>query len=425
MLTFQRVGVHDLDTLRTYYRSCPYGLSDYSAGMLLMWEPLRAEYAEAEGCLIVKVHDGNDVFFHYPVPSAQGDEDAALTQIEGYCLKNGIALSFSVVPQEKVSHITRRYPFYRLRRIRSWQDYIYRSEDMRTFAGRHYSGQRNHINKFFRQYPTAHFRPLRTDDVSELEQFFNAYESAIPAEETGKVQELCYTRKLFRLLENPAFRAGCMEWEGRIIAVSLGEICGNTMIVHIEKALSQYEGIYPAMVREFAAAFGRDAAWFNREDDAAEKGLRISKLQYRPTHMGEKYRIDIENELSVFSDVSEIKTEHLLLRPIVESRTDATASLSIRFSVMRGDICIADASVDTFDFRGGAELHLRLLSEYAGRGLEREAFLALKDWALYDLGLRVVRASCRRDDSAQRELLNTCMRRSGEDEISCRFEAIV
>ena len=63
----------------------------------------------------------------------------------------------------------------------------------------------------------------------------------------------------------------------------MAERCGETLHVHIEKALYGYEGVYPATVQEFARCFAVDGVrYLNREDDAGDRGLRTSKLQYLP-----------------------------------------------------------------------------------------------------------------------------------------------
>ncbi len=464
MLAFKKIEIEDADTLREYYSSCTYGLCDYSAGTMMMWKPLRAEYALAAGCLIVRVYDGEKMYFHYPVPGPNGDEDAALSELESYCIKKGISLSFSVVPKEKLAHIAERYPFCRIGGIRAWQDYIYRMEDMCSFAGRHYSGQRNHINKFCSSYPTAHFCVLTAADAPRLESFFEEYRSTLSEEETGRAEELLYTKELFRLLGRPDFPAGGIELEGKLIAVSMAEICGDMLLVHSEKALYQYEGVYPTLVREFANAFGEDLRWCNREDDAAEKGLRTSKLQYRPAYMGEKYRVDIENEAFYLKTIPEIKTGRLTLRAFQEQdiaayqalclddawnrywgydyrddlheelteryffevqERDFARRLAVNFAITLEDRCIGEAIVYTFDMRGGAELGLRLLRDYSGHGYGREAFRALKDWALYSLGLRLARAKCYHENVASEKMLSSCMRPAGADETFLYFEAIV
>ena len=75
----------------------------------------------------------------------------------------------------------------------------------------------------------------------------------------------------------------------KLIALALAERCGDTLIVHIEKALYSYTGVYPAFVQAFAAAFGGNCQWLNREDDLGLEGLRRAKLSYYPDLLLEKY----------------------------------------------------------------------------------------------------------------------------------------
>ena len=152
MLTFKPVTQRDLSRLRRYYKNCNYQLCEYSALVKLMWRGhLHPQYAEAAGCLIVKNCIDGKPCFDYPVPGPDGDEEAALCAIEDYCVEQGISLELSVVPQEKTAKLLERYPRFHLNNFRSWRDYIYEANDLREFPGRHYSGQRNHINKFPRR----------------------------------------------------------------------------------------------------------------------------------------------------------------------------------------------------------------------------------------------------------------------------------
>ncbi len=68
------------------------------------------------------------------------------------------------------------------------------------------------------------------------------------------------------------------------------------MIIHVEKALIEYEGAYPTMAQEFAEQFAVDGIiYINREDDSDDPGLRKSKLQYNPIRLVDKYDI-FQNE---------------------------------------------------------------------------------------------------------------------------------
>ena len=95
-----------------------------------------------------------------PLPAPEADVEGALRAIESWCAATGTPLVLSVVPEDKAQTLCLRYPRCRVISERPWKDYLYRTEELAAFAGRRYSGQRNHINKFRRDYPDAEFTPL-------------------------------------------------------------------------------------------------------------------------------------------------------------------------------------------------------------------------------------------------------------------------
>ena len=137
MLTFKPITMREAATLRRYYESCGFQLCEYSAGVKLMWrKTLNYAWTEAAGCLIIRCESQGRVSFDYPVAGPEGDEDAALTAIEGYCLENGIQPEISIVPECKAPVLLARYPYVRVSNIRTWRDYLYYKEDLQLFAGR-------------------------------------------------------------------------------------------------------------------------------------------------------------------------------------------------------------------------------------------------------------------------------------------------
>ena len=449
----------DLALLRRYYENCDYTLCEYSAGVKLM---LREDYApmwaEAEGCLIVRNRIHGRVFFDYPVTGPEGDEMAALEAIEAWCLDNETPTAISVVPADRAALLLRRYPLFRCIRLKSWMDYVYRASDLRDFPGRHYAGQRNHVNKFRKLYPEARFRVLAPGDEPLIAAFLDEFEQAFDKDSEMARNELESTRELMRSLD-PCFLCGGMELDGKLISVSLGEVCGETLHVHVEKALNRYEGVYPATVQAFARCFaGEGIRWLNREDDADDKGLRTSKTQYRPAFMGEKYSFDVQNELEKLGWSEEepsIETQRLSLSPLNEddreaytrlclddernrwwgydyrkdwngepldtyfldvARSDYVNHNTLSFAVRLDGKCIGEAVLYRFTGRGSAELGCRIAPEYAGCGYGTEAFAAVADWALYDLQLEAVNAKCYKENAASLRMLQSCMRKTGEDD---------
>ena len=447
----------DLPRLRRYYQDCNYGLCEYSAMVKLMWrEYLNPAWAEAAGCLIVRNRIMGKVCFDYPVPGQAGDEGAALDAIERWCMESGTPLEISCVPAAKAPVLLARYPRMRVSNIRSWRDYVYAAENLRDFPGRHYAGQRNHVNKFRALCPDAAFRVLGKGDAALISAFFDEYERQFSKQSMKALRDLRLAKKMMRLCDRPYFLCGGMEKDGKLLSVVLAERCGETLHIHIEKALYSYEGVYPATVQAFARHFAADGVrWLNREDDADDKGLRTSKLQYRPSFLAEKYCFDVENELYALSEIPTLQTERLTLSPLTDAdrelynhlcldddrnrwwgydyrtdwhgepledyflnvtREDFRNRTALNFAVRLDGALIGEAVLYRFTGRGEAELGCRIAPEFAGNGYGAEAYAAAADWALYELQLAAVVGKCYKENAASFRMLSACMRKTGEDE---------
>lgn len=462
MLEFQELTVKEGARLRPYYETCDYRLCEYSLGVKLMWRDyLHPWFTEAAGCLIIRNCIEGQYVFDYPILGPEGDAGVALAAIEQYCGDKELPLVLSVVPEDKASQLVLRYPRVTVISERPWKDYLYHTEDLAQFAGRRYSGQRNHINKFRRDYPDAAFVALTDPNDPRLTAFWADYEAEF--HKTGPLakQELALAQEMFSLLDTGWFCAGGMLAEGRLVAVSLAEKCGGTLVNHIEKALYSHAGAYPAIVQAFAACYGDGCDWINREDDARDKGLRTSKLQYLPAALGGKVRLQVGTELDILKRVPSLKTERLTLtalRPsdrdaynalcldddrnrwwgydfrkdydgtpyedyfLAVAREDCARSRAVNFAVRLDGALIGEVVLYRFDSRGGAELGCRVSPDFAGHGYGTEAFAAVADWALYRLHLAHVVAKCYKENDASYRMLSSCMHRAGEDETFFYFD---
>lgn len=465
MLQFQELTAAHGDRLRGYYRNCDYRLCEYSLGVKLMWrDHLHPSFAEVAGCLVIRNCIEGEYVFDYPIAGPEADVEGTLRAIESWCAATGTPLVLSVVPEDKAQTLCLRYPRCRVISERPWKDYLYRTEELAAFAGRRYSGQRNHINKFRKQFPDARFVPLTMADNALIERFWGDYESEFHKDSASARRELGYAKELFGLLGTGWFCAGGLLDGERLVALSLGERCGDTLSVHIEKALYSCPGAYPTIVQAFAGHYADGCAWINREDDAADSGLRTSKLQYLPTFLSSKMRFEVANELEALREIPTIETERLTLTELRDEDRDAYNALclddernrwwgydyredlvgeltedyflsvaredfrrrqAVNFAVRLDGKLIGEAVLYHFDWRGGAELGCRIAPAYAGHGYGTEAFAAAAKWALYKLYAAKVVAKCYKENTASEKMLSSCMRRSGEDGTFYYFEKLV
>lgn len=461
-MDFRELTFEDIDRLREYYVNCNYRLCEYSAGVKLMWRHyLHPAFAEVCGCLVIRNTIEGRTQFDYPIPGENGDINGALTAIEEYCTQKGIRPVISVVPQSEAPKLLLRYPRFSLSNEQPWKDYVYLSEDLAAFAGRRYSGQRNHINRFRKEHPAAVFCPLTAADAEWIERFWQDYGQEFSKDSALAERELASAKELFSHLDSGAFRAGGMVENGRLLSVCLAEKCGETLIDHIEKALYSCAGVYPAMVQAFAQYYGGDCRWINREDDARDKGLRMSKRQYLPVSMDAKLCFTVGSQLDLLEEVPAIETQRLMLSALTDAdraaynalclddernrwwgydyrddlcgeltedyflevaRQDFAARNAANWALRLDGRCIGEAVLYNHDWRGGMELGCRIAPAYAGHGYGAEAFAAVAHWALYTLGLTRVVAKCFHENVASKKMLESCMRRCGEDERFIYYE---
>ena len=85
---------------------------------------------------------------------------------------------------------------------------------------------------------------------------------------------------------------GVLLADGRVVGFSLGEIVGDTLFVHIEKADRTCKGAYQMLVNQFALRYaGEGVAYINREEDMGDEGLRRAKQSYHPVALLKKYHV--------------------------------------------------------------------------------------------------------------------------------------
>ena len=298
MLDFHPLQLEDLPKLRQFFDYSGSRICDTTPGTCFIWRDMyKTEWAVYDGSLYFKVYyPGLGDTFTLPLGGGRNEH---YRQIADYCCRRKMPIAFYPVPKDELERIQEFFPNSAAIPERDNFDYLYRAEDLKYFRGKKLSGQRNHANKFLKTYGNWTFRAITLEDIPVVKAFLDRYASRVDKAAASFHEDIAKTHEV---LDNYAIYdmlGGMLLVDGEVVGFSLGEIVGDTLFTHIEKADRTYEGCYQMLVAQFAQQFAHEGIHFiNREDDAGDLGLRTSKLSYHPVALLEKYTVTVEEPCS-------------------------------------------------------------------------------------------------------------------------------
>ena len=296
MLDFHPLRLEDFPRLRPYITINPGRLCDSTPGSTFIWRDLyRVEYAEYNGSLYFKVTTP-DAEVTFPLPLGQDRQEHYCT-LSAHCCETGVPVSFYPVPREELEQLQAFFPNTAAISNRDSADYLYRAEDLKYFKGKKLSGQRNHVNKFRKSYDGVwEFKAITPDDIPAVSAFLVSYAQRWNKPSPSFWEDIEKTHEILNNFQTYGLVGGMLLVEGDIAGFSLGEVVGDTLFTHIEKADRDYDGCYQMLVAQFAQMYAVDGVEFiNREDDTGDPGLRTSKLSYHPVALLEKFSVTVED----------------------------------------------------------------------------------------------------------------------------------
>jgi len=90
----------------------------------------------------------------------------------------------------------------------------------------------------------------------------------------------------------PGLLCGALYVKDYMVAYAVGEpMTEDMVVVHFEKGLAEYKGVYQAINQAFLEHSCSGFKWANREQDMGEEGVRKAKESYNPSHFLKKYRV--------------------------------------------------------------------------------------------------------------------------------------
>ncbi len=271
------------DTLHPRLSMLPDGVSEYTfAGLYLFRETYDYHLSIVDGeKLLIRGHKDGREFFMMPcgLPASDRSVEALL---ERFDYLKGLSESHADESRIRLERLG-----FEMHEDRDNFDYLYLREDLANLSGRKFHKKRNHVNAFINNYEYDE-RALTAENVEDALGVLEAWQAdredradyAAARESLERHDELDLKGYLVYVDNQPA-------------AYTLGEplMKGRSFVVHFEKALDEYRGIYQFINKAFATILPRHYQWINREQDLGDEGLRQSKMTYRPSGFVKKYRV--------------------------------------------------------------------------------------------------------------------------------------
>lgn len=289
MLNFKKISLQDKDVLKKLLGNNADRICENTPGLILTWDVEDGRYMAVENdTLYIATLSENKADFNFPV----GADSDALDKIAEYCKANDLALSFSYLSENQKNLLERKFAC-NVKYDRDWSDYIYLADDLKNLSGKKYHGQKNHVNRFIKDYPDHVFLPFEAGLVPEILRFSEKF-----YEEKQSDNKLFLEDKklFFRMLdeaEKIGQLGGVLKSDDEVVAVSFGEIVGDTLYVHYEKALRSCPGSYAMINYLFANRYAKNATYINREEDCGDEGLREAKSALHPVLLANKYFAEV------------------------------------------------------------------------------------------------------------------------------------
>lgn len=297
MLTFRPITIEAVEELLPFAEEQRTRSCDYTPGNLVMWARfMDYRYAIENGTLFISCKSQSDMQSNaYLAPIGKMPLDESIATLQSHCRETGTELRLTAVPEEFLDELRRILPGYQCDELEKWSDYVYDIRKLATLQGKALNKKRNRYNKFIAEQQGYNYNRCTPEEINDVVKFLASNrECQHSREENMRCYEHWQCMATVRNLLKYEQPAGVLRVDGKITAFTLGEIFGDTLFVHIEKADHNIAGASEAINRLFVndiLAEHPSLVYANREEDLGDPGLRQVKRAYNPIMMINRYEM--------------------------------------------------------------------------------------------------------------------------------------
>lgn len=256
------------------------GVSEFTfSGLYLFRDKYHYKISLNNGGFIISGEDKSGAFFMTPCDAPDRGTLTALFETHDYWKNISDAVYASLYEKHPDMEIL-------ITEDRNNYDYLYNRDDLAQLSGKKYHKKKNLVNQFLNSYNDFELRPMTSALVPAAVEVLDRWR------DIKGDGDYSPAREALEFFDSLKLHGAVLFVAGKPAAWCLGESIarGRMFVIHFEKAIDEYKGIYQFLNQVFAASLPRFFSWINREQDLGNEGLRQAKMTYRPCGFVIKYQ---------------------------------------------------------------------------------------------------------------------------------------
>jgi len=297
MITFNTLNIESKSLYDSYYKRFDNEVSELTFTNLFMWrKKYNFKYAVIQDFLwILNETPSGKWYFSPPIGDYSKGVEPSVLELKKYLKEQHRPFIIKKAGEKVLRKLSTSNVAFQYMADRDSFDYIYNVENLKELRGKSYHKKKNHVNKFIKTYDDWQYEPLTQENMADvlkcLESWCRIHKCQQDLDLNHEHRAIIDALDHFELLD---YEGGLIRINGNVESFTLAEqLDGNTLVIHIEKASTDFSGLYNMINREYLKNTSVQSTFVNREQDMGLEGLRKSKLSYHPVKLMEKYTIEL------------------------------------------------------------------------------------------------------------------------------------
>ncbi len=287
-ISFKEIRIEDKEQLEfILHKYSAFCLSAFTFASLIAWARVyNYQWAIFNDTLLIQLTTLEDNKKHFLQPVGEFPQKLQ-NSIVDYAFSLDYRLTIFGVSDAFIHNYPQFISHFERTEHRDMDNYIYSTEDLALLKGKKFQPKRNLLNQFETNYNWTS-EPISAENIPAclelINKIYNQNELDTDSYLAHEIKALDFVLNNFSTLKQQGI---LIRVTNIPVALSIYEhLNPSTYVVHFEKAIREYKGLYQLINRETAKIIlSKGRKYINREEDLGIEGLRKAKLSYHPLEL--------------------------------------------------------------------------------------------------------------------------------------------